>query len=119
MEQPPSYSRSDTSQWGLLPHRPLGALLYPLAVDDGRCSRLVTEGRGSVDVPGMLDTVQLIEGQLLLSATDLVGHLACEHLTSLELGAAQGEWPRPVHEDPELDLLQKKGVEHERRCLER
>lgn len=63
--------------------------------------------------------MQVLEGQLVLSATDLVGHLACEHLTALELGAARGEWKRPVHEDPELDLLQKKGAEHESRCLER
>jgi predicted RecB family nuclease len=63
--------------------------------------------------------MQILEGQLVLSATDLVGHLACEHLTTLELGAAKGEWSRPFHDDPELDLLQKKGLEHERRCLER
>jgi uncharacterized protein len=63
--------------------------------------------------------MQILEGQLVVSATDLVGHLACEHLTALELGAARGVWKRPVHEDPELDLLQKKGAEHEGRCLER
>lgn len=63
--------------------------------------------------------MQTLEGQLILSATDLVGHLACDHLTTLELGSANGEWPRPLHSDPELDLLQRKGIEHERRCLDR
>jgi predicted RecB family nuclease len=63
--------------------------------------------------------MQIFDGQLVVSATDLVGHLACEHLTALERGAARGEWKRPVHEDPELDLLQKKGAEHESRCLQR
>src|SRR5262249_28625700 len=63
--------------------------------------------------------MQILEGRLILSATDMVGHLACEHLTRLELGSARGEWKRPVHEDPELDLLQKKRAEHEQRCLER
>lgn len=63
--------------------------------------------------------MQILEGQLLVSATDLIGHLECAHLTTLELGAAEGQWPRPVLHDPELDLLQKKGIEHESRCLER
>lgn len=63
--------------------------------------------------------MQLLEGELVLSATDLVGYLACEHLTGLELGAAQGQRNRPQFEDPELDLLQKKGTEHELRCLDR
>jgi predicted RecB family nuclease len=61
--------------------------------------------------------VQILDGEIVLSATDLVGHLACEHLTTLEVGAARGDWRRPMHRDPELDLLQKKGLEHESRYL--
>ncbi|MHB8590267.1 MAG: TM0106 family RecB-like putative nuclease [Candidatus Dormibacteraceae bacterium] len=59
------------------------------------------------------------EGVLVLSATDLVGHLECEHLTRLERMAALGEVKRPDREDPALDLLSTLGEEHERYHLER
>src|SRR5512142_3374349 len=61
--------------------------------------------------------MQLIDGQLVFSATDLVGYLACEHLTELEKAAAAGLTQRPMRPDPELDLIQKRGVEHEQRYL--
>ncbi|HVA86160.1 MAG TPA: TM0106 family RecB-like putative nuclease [Candidatus Saccharimonadales bacterium] len=63
--------------------------------------------------------MQLIDGQVICSATDLVGFLACEHLTNLELGAAEGAWIRPERHDPELDLIQKRGFKHEAAYLER
>lgn len=56
---------------------------------------------------------------MVLSATDLVGHLECEHLTQLERLAALGELKRPHRDDPALDLLSKLGDEHERQHLER
>lgn len=59
------------------------------------------------------------EGVLVLSATDLVGHLECEHLTQLERMAALGEVNRPDRKDPALDLLSTLGEEHERYHLER
>ena len=60
------------------------------------------------------------DGTLVVSATDLVGFLECDHLTTLELGRAQGLWAPPAHTtDPTLDLLRIKGEEHERRFLER
>jgi uncharacterized protein len=59
------------------------------------------------------------EGVLVLSATDLVGHLECEHLTQLERLAALGELERPKRDDPALDLLSKLGEEHEREHLNR
>ena len=34
--------------------------------------------------------MQLLEGEIVLSATDLTGFLECEHLTQLELKAARG-----------------------------
>src|SRR5712692_10102240 len=58
------------------------------------------------------------EGLLVLSATDLVGHLECEHLTQLERLAALGEVKRPTRTDPALDLLSKLGEEHESQHLE-
>jgi predicted RecB family nuclease len=56
---------------------------------------------------------------LILSATDLVGQLECEHLTQLERRAALGEVARPLRDDPSLDLLSSLGDEHELHQLER
>ncbi|MET1232895.1 MAG: TM0106 family RecB-like putative nuclease [Candidatus Limnocylindrales bacterium] len=60
------------------------------------------------------------DGTIVVSATDLVGFLECDHLATLELGRARGLWAPPPHRtDPTLDLLRQKGEEHERRFLER
>ena len=59
------------------------------------------------------------DDRLVVSATDLVGFLECEHLTSLEMGAESGGLQRPVRNDPELDLIRKRGFEHEQRFLAR
>lgn len=61
--------------------------------------------------------MQLINGQPVCSATDLVGFLACEHLTALERAALAGLVKRPQRMDPELDILRKRGEEHEQRYL--
>jgi predicted RecB family nuclease len=61
--------------------------------------------------------MQLIDGKPVFSATDLVGFLACEHLTALELAAAARLVKRPVRDDPELDVLQARGLAHEHRYL--
>ncbi len=34
-------------------------------------------------------------GTLIVSATDLVGYLACDHLATLELGRVEGRWDKP------------------------
>ena len=54
-----------------------------------------------------------LDGRVILSPTDLVGALLCEHLTQLELAATRGELDRPVRADPELDLLARRGEAHE------
>ena len=60
------------------------------------------------------------DGTLVVSATDLVGFLECDHLATLELGRARGLWKAPPHRtDPTLDLLRQKGEEHEQHFLER
>jgi predicted RecB family nuclease len=52
--------------------------------------------------------------KLIVSATDLVGHLACGHLSVLDLEATLDSGPqRPPHHDPELEVLQRRGLEHE------
>ena len=56
--------------------------------------------------------MQLIDGQPVFSATDLVGYLACEHLTALERAALAGLVQRPVREDRELDVIRKRGFQH-------
>src|SRR5258706_15886031 len=61
--------------------------------------------------------MRLIDGNLVLSATDLVGGLACEHLTTLELDAAHGKRERPFRKDPQLDLIEERGLEHEQAYL--
>jgi predicted RecB family nuclease len=61
--------------------------------------------------------LQLIDGQPVFSATDLVGYLACEHLTALERAALAGLVERPHLDDPELDVIRRRGEQHEERYL--
>jgi len=61
--------------------------------------------------------MQLIDGQPVFSATDLVGYLACEHLTALERAALAGLVQKPMREDRELDVIRRRGFEHEARYL--
>ena len=61
--------------------------------------------------------MQLIDGQPVFSATDLVGFLACDHLVGLELAGLMRLVHRPVRDDPELDLIQQRGLQHEERYL--
>lgn len=51
--------------------------------------------------------------QIQLSASDLVGHLNCEHLTSLDLKVMSGALSKPVQWDPLLDILRERGFRHE------
>ncbi len=59
--------------------------------------------------------MQLIDGRPVYAATDLVGFLACGHLTDLERCALAGLTRRPERPDPQLDRIRKRGYEHERR----
>jgi predicted RecB family nuclease len=58
--------------------------------------------------------MELNGGVLQLSATDLVGHLSCRHLSTLDQAVARGQRPRPVHWDPLLEILWERGAAHER-----
>jgi hypothetical protein len=44
-------------------------------------------------------------GSLFLSAGDLVGHLNCRYLTSLDVKVANGELSKPKIWDPVLETL--------------
>ncbi|MHB8669071.1 MAG: TM0106 family RecB-like putative nuclease, partial [Acidimicrobiales bacterium] len=57
--------------------------------------------------------MESIDGQLVLSPTDLVGFLYCEHLTDLSVRAARHELAEPEGEDPDLAVLARRGMEHE------
>ena len=58
-------------------------------------------------------------GSLLrLSATDLANHLACRHKTQLDLRCARKELKRRFWYDPGVEVLQQKGMEHERSYLD-
>ena len=61
--------------------------------------------------------MQTIDGRPVYAATDLVAYLACEHLTQLERAALAGLVARPMRDDPELDIIRKRGFEHEKRYL--
>ncbi len=63
--------------------------------------------------------MHLSNSVVLLSATDLTDYLACEHLTQLELMVTRGELARPTRDDPSLDLVSRRGQEHEQRYLAR
>ncbi len=58
------------------------------------------------------------DGTLIVSATDLVGYLACDHLATLELGRVMGRWGKPTRrDDPTIALIQEKGDLHEAQYL--
>src|ERR1700751_1298945 len=51
--------------------------------------------------------------QIRLSATDLSNHLACRHLTVLDLQVARGSRPAPGFSSPDLRVIQELGLRHE------
>jgi len=53
------------------------------------------------------------DGTLVVSATDLVGFLECDHLVTLEELRARGDLARPYRNDPTLDLIRQRGYDHE------
>lgn len=48
-----------------------------------------------------------------LSASDLSNHLACRHLTALDLAVARGERSAPRWQSPDAWVLQQRGIAHE------
>jgi len=47
--------------------------------------------------------------QIRLSASDLSNHLACQHLTTLELQVARGKRTAPEWADPDLAVILERG----------
>src|SRR4029079_2829334 len=61
--------------------------------------------------------MQDLDGTTVYSATDLVGFLECEHLTTLDRVALTGAITAEDRVDEELEALRARGDEHERRYL--
>ena len=57
--------------------------------------------------------MRLVRQTLHLSASDLTNHLACRHLTQLNLAAVHGTLDPPEYHDPLLLVLKQRGIEHE------
>ena len=66
----------------------------------------------------ILRNMQLLDDQLILSASDLDNYLACEHLTTLDLARARGDIEAAPERGADAELLARKGDQHELRYLE-
>lgn len=53
-----------------------------------------------------------------LNASDLVGHLNCQHLTLLDRAVAEGRISKPKVWDPLLQILSERGTAHEQAYIE-
>lgn len=62
--------------------------------------------------------VQRIQGRFVYGATDLNNFLECKRLTGLEELVALGKLVRPEVDDPQGELIKRKGDEHEQRYLQ-
>src|SRR5580700_5722411 len=58
-----------------------------------------------------------ISDHIRLSATDLSNHLACHHLTVLDLKVARGSLKAPDWRSPDLRIIQELGLQHEEAYL--
>jgi predicted RecB family nuclease len=61
--------------------------------------------------------MKIVGDLLLLSATDVSNHLACAHVTTLDVSVARGERGAPQPSWAQAKQLQELGEEHERRYL--
>jgi hypothetical protein len=50
------------------------------------------------------------DGTIQLSASDLVGHLNCHHLTELDFAVSNGKLSKPKIRDPLLEILAERGA---------
>src|ERR1700704_1691884 len=62
--------------------------------------------------------MRLLGSDLILSATDLASFLGCRHRTALDMAETRGGPKRPYFNDPLLDVLFKRGLEHEKSYVE-
>jgi predicted RecB family nuclease len=62
--------------------------------------------------------MQQVGNSIRFSASDLVGHLDCHHLTALDAAVARGSLSKPKIWDPVLQTLVERGLAHEREYVE-
>jgi uncharacterized protein len=60
-----------------------------------------------------------VDGQILLSASDLMRFMGCSHATMLDLSYLRGEGPAPRQDSDDAALLQRQGDAHEAAHLAR
>src|SRR5260370_34063465 len=63
-------------------------------------------------------SMRIESNQIRLAATDLSNHLACRHLTSLDLSVARGQRSAPDWRSPDLKVIQELGLRHEAAYLQ-
>ena len=56
--------------------------------------------------------------KIVLSASDLVRHLNCGHLTELDLQVAEGALAKPKHWNPLLEILWERRDRHEKAFID-
>ena len=61
--------------------------------------------------------MERVDGRLIFSATDLINHLECPHLTHLNIEVALGRAELEQTRSDTTDLVARKGDEHERNYL--
>jgi predicted RecB family nuclease len=62
--------------------------------------------------------MELVDGRLIFSATDLINHLECPHLTRLDIEVALGLVELTETRSDTTELVARKGNEHEQAYLE-
>jgi predicted RecB family nuclease len=62
--------------------------------------------------------MRILDGQLVLSPSDLANFLTCRHRAGLDLAVAHKQLERPAYSNPYAAILQKHGEEHEHAYVE-
>jgi uncharacterized protein len=57
--------------------------------------------------------MKALASTIRLSASDLSNHLACRHLTTLDLQVVRGEKRAPAWAAPDLAVIRERGERHE------
>src|SRR5882762_6833323 len=57
--------------------------------------------------------MKIVERQIRLAGSDLSNHLACQHVTTMDLQLARGERTAPDWAAPDLKVIQELGLRHE------